>query len=170
MKFLDKAIPSALWKGYFYHKNGQIASVHELENSCYYSYVYEKDGTSRCVEIDIKHPTKSKCSCKNPYGKHLVCEHMVAVFFEIHPVEAEKLFERAKNYQKEEEMREREIHRRIEEHFRNMDKETLVDAVLNCITRLPDWECDDFLSRYLDVNELYSVKPIRVQKKGGKND
>lgn len=137
MAFYSVASRRSLWRGVDYYKNGNVASWSAPSASTRKGTVLGSDQASYDVEIDLEHPKKSTCTCPFAEGRHVICKHMVALYFE--SVEGaygwfEKEAEQAQiAYEQEMERWERETYQSIKEEVNGLTakeaREWLIDIL-----------------------------------------
>lgn len=115
MGLINLASGSSLWKGIEYYQKGKVKSVKQIDENTYKSEVQGSDNKSYHVHIDIEHPRKSKCNCPFADGRRVICKHMVALYFNVRPEEAEHLIKEAEEIENEEELLFQEKYKEIEE-------------------------------------------------------
>ena len=87
MSVLSAASQQSAYRGYLYWKEHR---VHELEMSSDGTLTAKVSGSEDNiydVTVNTAHPRKSSCTCPHAAGRHIVCKHMVAVFFTAFPSE-----------------------------------------------------------------------------------
>ncbi len=82
MAFYSAASGRSLWRGVDYYKNDNVASWSAPSASIRKGTVLGSNQASYDVEIDLEHPKKSTCTCPFAEGRHVICKHMVALYFE----------------------------------------------------------------------------------------
>ena len=89
MGILTSASSASVSRGYDYYIDGRVDSVNQLSDCEYEGYVNGSLDYPYHVKINTKHPRKSYCDC--PYADgNITCKHMVALYFEVFPDEADE--------------------------------------------------------------------------------
>ena len=103
MGLIDCASGNSLWRGYDYHKENKVSKLIPVGDGIYEADVSGSGNEIYHVVVDIPHPRRSKCNCPYADGKRIICKHIVAAYFKVHPEEAERLYREAMEYEAEEE-------------------------------------------------------------------
>lgn len=93
MDFLDAPSNKSCWQGLDYYRGHKVLTVHEVEPRIYEGQVSGSESAVYDVRIDVEHPRRSTCTCPFANGRHVVCKHQVAAYFEVVPGSDEQ-FER----------------------------------------------------------------------------
>lgn len=81
---------ASYWRGFHYFKNGNVISFEKINDHLYKGKVKGTGKNVYDVELDLDHIKQSNCSCPAAFGnKAKICKHKVALYFAIHPEEAE---------------------------------------------------------------------------------
>ena len=99
MGLLECASGNSFWRGYDYHKENKVSKLTAIGDGIYQADVMGSSKEAYQVTIDIPHPRRSKCNCPHADGKRLICKHMVAVYFTVHPDEAERIYRETMEYE-----------------------------------------------------------------------
>lgn len=151
MGLLECASGNSLWRGYDYHKENKVSKLTAIDDGIYEATVMGNSKEAYQVIIDIPHPRRSKCNCPHADGKRLICKHMVAAYFTVHPEEAERIYREAMEYEAEEEKRQTEIADKLPSLVHKMKKVDLESALLQILYDGPEWQYDKFLREYFDI-------------------
>ena len=133
---------------YQYYCDNKVKSVAKIDDTHYSGEVSGSGNTPYSVTIDLEHPKRSKCTCPFANG-HKVCKHMVALYFEVFPEEADKYIRKIEETENEREEFFEELPERIEEYVRNLSKSELQELALSLIYNLSDYELEEFAFDYL---------------------
>lgn len=87
MSILSRASSKTVERGYNYYIQKYVQSYNKIDENKYESNVKGSEKEPYYVELDLKHPLKSSCTCPFANGNR-VCKHMVATYFTIFPDEA----------------------------------------------------------------------------------
>ena len=148
MGLLEYASGASVWRGYGYFKEKKVISIEEIEEDVFAALVSGSANEPYSVELHIGHPRKSKCNCPHAAGgKRIVCKHMVATYFTLFPLEAEKFYTEAMAYQEEEERREEELYEKVRQYISKMKKAELQEALLELLFDGPEWQFENFADR-----------------------
>ena len=97
---------ASLWRGYDYYTARKVLSWEPAEAGTYpqrFDGVVSGNGDKPYeVHIDMAHPKKSTCTCPFAEGRHVICKHMVALYFTIYPAEADELLHAQEQWEAEE--------------------------------------------------------------------
>ena len=148
MSFISSASSNSQWRGYEYWQEKKVVSYecvsdHEVEGIVKGSKAYR-------VKIDTKHPRRSACNCPFAQGRRVICKHMIALYFTLHPHEAEKYYNEVVRVQQEWEDEQDEIEQKLIDYVHKMSKDALEDALLDLLFDGPDWQYEQFVREHLD--------------------
>ena len=151
MGLIDCASGNSIWRGYDYFKEKKVSKLVPIGDGIYEATVSGSDKEPYHVLLDIPHPRRSKCNCPHADGKRIICKHIVAVYFTVHPEEAERLYREAMEYEAEEEKRQAEIADNLPTLIHKMKKGDLESALLQVLYDAPEWQYEKFLREYFDI-------------------
>ena len=151
MGLIDCASGNSIWHGYNYFKEKKVSKLVPIGDGIYEATVSGSDKELYHILVDIPHPRRSKCNCPHADGKRIICKHIVAVYFTVHPEEAERLYRDAMEYEAEEEKRQAEIADKLPSLIHKMKKSDLETALLQVLYDGPSWQYDKFLHEYFDI-------------------
>ena len=151
MGLIDCASGNSIWRGYDYFKEKKVSKLVPTGNGIYEADVWGSGKEAYHVFVDIPHPRRSKCNCPHADGKRIICKHIVAAYFTVHPEEAERLYLKAMEYEAEEEKRQAEIADKLPSLIHKMKKGDLESALFQILYDGPEWQCDKFLREYFDI-------------------
>ena len=83
--FVDNFKPQIVWRGYSYYLFKNVLNWQQVEANLYKGEVTNLKDKIYKVQIDIKDPLKSTCTCPYASTKDDLCKHMVALDFTIFP-------------------------------------------------------------------------------------
>lgn len=152
MGLIECASNVSYWRGYDYFKKNKVENLIETGEGLFTAEVQGSSDEPYIVEIDIKHPRRSKCNCPHADGKRIICKHMVAVYLTVYPEEAERIYNEAIAYEEEEERRSEELMRKVVAHIKKMKKEELQQTLTAFLLDGPEWQYDRFV-RMFDLEE-----------------
>ena len=133
---------ASLWRGYDYYTAHKVLSWEPAEPGDYpqqFKGVVSGNGDKPCeVRIDVAHPKKSTCTCPFAEGRHVICKHMVALYFTIYPTEADELLHAEEQWEAEEAARE-EAHR-VEtwQYVKGLKKAELQEELYRALLEIDD--------------------------------
>ena len=133
MSIMSSASGASLWRGYEYYKAKKVKSFKKLSDDEYEGFVSGSRKEPYRVKINTAHIRQSKCNCPHADGKRIICKHMVALFFTAFPVEAENYITEVEEYEREEERRQDEHYKEIEEYVYGLSKDELRKELINYI-------------------------------------
>lgn len=162
MSIIDEANQKSFWRGIDYFERKQVIVCKKVgENECN-GLVLGSEKDPYFVHIDLEHPKKSQCNCKFAEGRNVVCKHMVAMYFTVHPNEAKKYIEERDAEIKEYEERQRQVaierEKRYQEIYKSLShltKEELQSELAQRILsdeRYYEDDCDEYED---DIYEYY---------------
>lgn len=149
MGLIECASANSVWRGYDNYKEKKVSKLEQIGDNTFRARVAGGSAAPYNVEIDTLHPRKSKCNCPHAAGKRIVCKHMIATYFAVFPDEADRIYNEALEYEKEEERRDEELYERVIEHVGKMKKGELQEALLQVLFDGPEWQYDRFVRDYL---------------------
>ena len=151
MGLIDCASGNSIWRGYDYFKEKKVSKLVPIGDGIYEATVSGSGKAPYHVLVDISHPRRSKCNCPHAHGKRIICKHIVAAYFKVHPEEAERLYREAMEYEAEEEKRQEEIADKLPSLVHKMKKGDLESALLQILFDGPERQYDKFLREYFDI-------------------
>lgn len=151
MGLIDCASGNSIWRGYDYFKENKISKLVSTGDSIYEAEILGSCNETYHVLVDITHPRRSKCNCPHADGKRIICKHIVAVYFTVHPEEAERLYREAMEYEAAEEKRQAEIVDKLPALIHKMKKGDIEAALLQVLYDGPEWQYEKFLREYFDI-------------------
>ena len=145
MGILECASGESAWRGYDYYKNKKVVCLTEIDANRFSARVSGNSRAPYSVELDMNHPRKCKCSCPHANGRRIICKHMVAVYFTVHPEAAEQFYTEAMAYQEEAEARAEALYDKVCKYVSHMKKSELEEALLRVLFDGPEWQFDHFV-------------------------
>ena len=145
MGLLSMASGVSVWRGYEYYLNKKVISNKQIEEYKYEGQAKGSNEEAYNVFIDIEHPRKSQCNCPHAFGTRIICKHMIALYFEAFPSEAEQYIKEVEQYEAEEEQREEELYEKVIQYIDSLSKKELQQALLEILNEGPEWMYDRFV-------------------------
>ena len=140
MGLIDLASSNSLWRGIDYYQSKNVKKIKKISDDEYNSIV---SGTGEYnVHIDIKHPRKSTCTCPFAAGRRVICKHMVATFFTIYPLEAERIIKEEQEYEEAEERLFEEHLEEVKEYVNGLTDDEVRAALIDKL--MDEWFDDDY--------------------------
>ena len=147
MGMIECTSNASLWRGYDYYKENKVKNLIETSQGIFTADVEGTSAEPYAVEIDIKHPRKSKCNCPFADGRLVVCKHMMATYFAAFPHEAQRIYDEAVAYEEEAELYEEEICDNVRHYVQQMKKHELEQVLIDLLFNGPDWQFEDFVNK-----------------------
>ena len=140
MGLIDLASSNSLWRGIDYYQSKNVKKIKKISDDEYNSIV---SGTEEYnVHIDINHPRKSTCTCPFAAGRRVICKHMVATFFTIYPLEAERIIKEEQEYEEAEERLFDEHLEEVKEYVNGLTDDEVRAALIDKL--MDEWYDDDY--------------------------
>jgi uncharacterized Zn finger protein len=140
MGLIDLASSNSIWRGIGYYQSKNVKKIKKISDDEYNSIV---SGTEEYnVHIDINHPRKSTCTCPFAAGRRVICKHMVATFFTIYPLEAERIIKEEQEYEEAEERLFDEHLEEVKEYVNGLTDEEVRAALIDKL--MDEWFGDDY--------------------------
>ena len=140
MGLIDLASSNSLWRGIDYYQSKNVKKIKKISDDEYNSIV---SGTEEYnVHIDINHPRKSTCTCPFAAGRRVICKHMVATFFTIYPLEAERIIKEEQEYEEAEERLFEEHLEEVKEYVNGLTDDEVRAALIDKL--MDEWFGDDY--------------------------
>jgi len=149
MSLISLASAKSVWRGYEYFEEKRV-HYHMQCGELEYNGKVSGNGKSYDVHIDLKHPRKSACNCPHADGRRIICKHMIALYFNIFPSEAESYTAEVEAYEEELEDYAIEMDRKIVDSINSMSKQELCEALYELLCDAPEWLVDRFVYEYVD--------------------
>lgn len=148
-------------RGFNYYKRKLVKNIEKIDDRTYSAIV---KGTSNYhVQIDLVNYKKCKCSC--PYDKK-VCKHIVALYYELNPKEAESyeqilkwLIDDKKSYEKRKSEEYKYAYNNALKHVNSLSIQELKEELINYILDERYYNClNEYDERYEEEFEiLYEI-------------
>ncbi|MGN1014377.1 MAG: SWIM zinc finger domain-containing protein [Butyricicoccus sp.] len=148
MSILSLASVQSTYRGYEYFEAKKVLCFVEQNERQYEGTVAGSNGKTYEVFIDEEHPRKSHCNCPHAAGKRIICKHMIALYFTLHPNEAEQYVNELRACWEEEEHRYEEEEQALLRYVAHMRKSELQQALLQILFDGPEWQYDRFLEEH----------------------
>lgn len=133
---------ASLWRGYDYYTAHKVLSWEPAEPGAYpqqFDGVVSGNGDKPYeVRIDIAHPKKSTCTCPFAEGRHVICKHMVALYFTIYPTEADELLHAQEQWEAEEVAREEAHRAETWRYVKGLKKAELQEELYRALLEIDD--------------------------------
>lgn len=154
MGILECASRASVWKGFDCYAQEKVLRLDEIGEDLFRAEVSGSGDSPYQVELNIRHPRKSKCTCPRANGKRVVCKHIVATYFVVCPEEADRLIAETVAAKGGEMQRQEEQYRKVCQYIRGMDQNALQEALLALLEYGPEWQYDRFIREHrLDEEE-----------------
>ena len=150
MGLLECASGASVWRGYDYYNEKKVKNLTETASGVFTADVIGTASEPYVVEIDVAHPRKSTCNCPHADGKRIICKHMVALYFDAFPDEADAYIKEVEEYEQEQEELQNELDDKIRKYLNKASKEQLKEALYNLLYECPEWLFDRFVYEYID--------------------
>ncbi|MBQ2872644.1 MAG: SWIM zinc finger family protein [Bacilli bacterium] len=144
MGLISVASNLSAWRGYEYYKSKKVKNFKQLGADEYTGQVTGSDGVYS-IFLDTKHIRKSTCNCPHANGKRIICKHIVALYFEIFPKEADNYLELVEENEREAEQYKIELERKLHKYINALSKEELREALLEVLYDSPEWIYERFI-------------------------
>jgi len=145
MGLISLASSRSAWFGYEYYKDKNVKNYKQINENEYEGSVAGSGKNLYHVFLNIKNPRFSKCDCPFAKDKRIICKHLVALFFTILPHEVDKYLKKIEENQREAELWEEELHKKVEKYIRSLSKEALKEALHEILYQSPEWIFDRFV-------------------------
>lgn len=155
MSILSLASYNSQFRGYDYYENKKVLQTEQLSETTYHGLVAGNGREPYDVTIDLVHPRKSTCTCPHAAGRCVICKHMVALYFAVFPEEAEAFLQQVEEAQEEAEPMQEAIAEHLEQTIRKMKKAELQDALMDLLSHCPDWQYEQFIRTYVNLDDFY---------------
>ena len=136
------ASAASLWRGYDYYTDHKVLSWEPAESGerpqQFDGVVLGSGDKPYEVHIDIAHPKKSTCTCPFAEGRHVICKHMVALYFSVYPAEAEELLHAEEQREAEEAAREEAYRVETWQYVRGLKKAELQEELYRALLEIDD--------------------------------
>ena len=133
---------ASLWRGYDYYTAHKVLSCEPAEPGDYpqqFKGVVSGNGDKPYeVRIDVAHPKKSTCTCPFAEGRHVICKHMVALYFTIYPTEADELLHAEEQWEAEEAAREEAHRAETWQYVKGLKKAELQEELYRALLEIDD--------------------------------
>ena len=148
MGILECASRASVWKGFDCYAQEKVLRLDEIGEDLFRAEVSGSEDNVYEVELNIRHPRKSKCTCPRANGKRVVCKHIVATYFVVCPEEADRLIAETMAATDGEMQRQEAQYRKVCQYIRGMDQNALQEALLALLEYGPEWQYDRFIREH----------------------
>lgn len=145
MGILNIASGNSTWRGLDYYKEKKVSNYKKLSDYVYEGIINGSDNQKYNVLMDIEHPRNSKCNCAFAKDKRIICKHIVALYFTVFPNEVDKFLKEVENAEKEHEIYEEELSKKVLKYINSMSKKELQEALIETLDLSPEWINDRFI-------------------------
>lgn len=145
MGIIKAASNNSTWRGLDYYKAKKVISYKKINKNEYKGIVVGSDNKKYNVFMNIEHPRSSTCDCPHANGKRIICKHIVALYFTVFPSEVDKFLKEVEEAQKEYEVYEQELYKKVIKHINSMTKEELKESLIDILNVAPEWVYDRFV-------------------------
>lgn len=145
MGLISVASDASRRRGLNYYKYKRVKNIKKINGNEYTSIVSGSKDYN--VYLNIEHVRKSNCNCPFANGKKIICKHIIATYFQLFPKEAIN-FEKEQNILEENKQKEQDqLYNKVIEYLYKMEKEELINEIINIFDYGPDGLYDDFITR-----------------------
>ena len=88
--------------------------------------------------IDITHPRKSQCDCPFAKDRRVICKHMVALHFTVFPSEADAFLREVEESERAEERRVQEHYKELERYVKSLKKDELQRQLYDALLEIEE--------------------------------
>lgn len=148
MGILECASRASVWKGFDCYAQEKVLRLDEIGEDLFRAEVSGSEDNVYEVELNIRHPRKSKCTCPRANGKRVVCKHIVATYFVVCPEETDRLIAETVAAKGGEMQRQEERYRKVCQYVRGLDQNALQEALLALLEYGPEWQYDRFIREH----------------------
>lgn len=158
MGILSVASGQSVYRGYEYFRSKKVLRAEEVDENIFKASVSGSDDNVYDVIVNVAHPRKSQCTCPHAAGRRIVCKHMVAAYFAVFPMEADRYVEELEAYWEEEEeaeQRQNDLADAVVKYVSRMKKSELQQELLRILFDGPEWQFERFVDEnmYEDFEE-----------------
>lgn len=158
MSFISCANRLSLHRGYRYFKERKVVSYNSTGESRYIGMVLGSGDEKYITTIDIGHPYSSMCSCKHAQNGRVICKHMIALYFEMFPEEAERLYREDEKLRRFAEGSQDETEQAVLHYICHMNKAELEYAFIEMFFGGPEWQYEQFIKDHGIMEQLENGK------------
>ena len=150
MGLISMASNASAWRGYEYYLNKNVINYKKMSEDEYEGQVKGSNEENYIVFIDVEHPRKSNCNCPHAFGTRIICKHMIALYFEVFPSEAEQYIEKVEQSEEEKEQRKEESYEKVIQYIDSLSKKELQQVLLEVLDEGPEWMYDKFVRHRIE--------------------
>lgn len=150
MGILDLASFQSQMRGYDYFKENRAQVGDQMNGDIVSGLVLGSNQNIYHISIDLKHPRKSICDCPFANGRRVICKHMIALYFEAFPDEADSYYSKLISDFEEEQEPQEQLEYDVMKRLHKMKKAELEVLAAELLFSGPDWLLNRFILEYLD--------------------
>ena len=150
MGILDLASFQSQLRGYDYYKENRAQVGDPMDGASISGLVLGSNLNIYHVSIDLKHPRKSVCDCPFANGRRVICKHMIALYFEAFPDEAESYYTKLMSGFEEEQEAQEQLEYDVMKRLHKMKKDELEVLTAELLFSGPNWLLNRFIREYMD--------------------
>lgn len=149
MGLINVASNESVFRGIDYYKKKKVGYYKKLSEFEYKAKVKGNYNEVYDVLMNIEHPRSSKCNCPHANGKRVVCKHIMALYFTVFPLEADRFLKEVEEKQKKYVEYQEELYDKVVKHVNTMTKNELEGALIDILNVAPEWVYDRFVRDYV---------------------
>jgi len=149
MGLINVASNESVFRGIDYYKKKKVGLYKKLSEFEYKAKVKGNYNEVYDVLMNVEHPRSSKCNCPHANGKRVVCKHIMALYFTVFPLEADKFLKEVEEQEKKYVEYQEELYDKVVKYVNTMTKKELEGALIDILNVAPEWVYDRFVRDYV---------------------
>lgn len=150
MGILDLASFQSQLRGYDYYKENRAQASKKMDGPAISGLVLGSNQNIYHVSVDLKHPRRSVCDCPFANGRRVICKHMIALYFEAFPDEADSFYSKIMSGFEGEQDAQEQLEYDVMTRLHKMKKAELEVLASELLFSGPDWLLNRFIREYMD--------------------
>ena len=138
MSFYDCASGNSLCYGIDYYKSKKVTSFKQVDRYNYQGFVCGNKDNVYDVSINLKKPKTSRCNCAFASDRHVICKHMIALYFTVFPDAYDEYQSEVEEYKTVEKRKRKEHKEDIRKYVYSLSKQELQDRLLEFLIQEDD--------------------------------
>lgn len=152
LKLVRLASKRSFERGIRYYFQNKVLGMEILAEGVFKGEISGSNHQVYQVEIHIHQPRKSTCTCPFAAGRQVICKHMVALYFQQFPEQAQAVLD----YWEQEEREKEILHQAMEAEMR-LRREQKLQKITAYVDKLtPDQLRDELIETLIKLEEVTS--------------
>lgn len=150
-QIINLASRKSKWRGYEYYIDGNVLAYKQVTEEEYKGIIKGSNNATYNVTLNLNHARNTACDCPLAKGRRIICKHIVALYFTLHPDDAVTYKAQVDKEQEEYEQWLETLPDRVESYVLKLSKKELQEDLLYILFNTEDWILDSYV-RHHDID------------------